>query len=124
MISRLIELEQTRLKSLGFDSVVTPVAMPISKGLVNVNIGNDTYILTGIRMSNTDVAADRHTVSISSATDALEASQRDIATMGQAIHKLLKNFIIIKTVSEDEWSADNDVPVYTLDFMKVTPIKN
>ena len=123
MISRLIELEQARFKAMGYESVVTPVTMTIDKALVNECIGNDTYILTGIRLSDADVVENRHNICISSATDALEGSQRQIATMGQAIHKLLKNFIIIKTTDHEEWSADKSVSAYTLDFMKVTPLK-
>lgn len=123
MINKLVELEQARLKAMGFESIVTPVGLYVDKSLVNMTIGNDTYILSGIRLSDTDVRANRHNVCISSATDGLEASQQDIATMGQSIHKLFKNFIIVKTNDTTEWAVDQDVPTFTLDFIKITPLK-
>lgn len=125
MISRLTGLEQERLKQFGYSSVVTPISITIDKALVNINLGNDDYILTGVRPSDTDIAADTHIVSLTSATDGLTCKQREFGLLGQAIHKTFRSFLIIKTTNADKaFSANDNVPTYTLDFIKVTPLKN
>lgn len=122
MISRLVELEQQRLSKIGYDSIVTPLSMTIGSSISNICLGNDTYILTGIRMSDADVADDRHTVIIASATHGLTATQRDISLMGQAIFRIMRSYLIIRTFGNDKWTDASQVPPYTLDFIKITPI--
>lgn len=126
MINRIVGLEQNRLKQLGYDSVVTPISLTISKNIVNLPLGNDTYVLTGIRISDNDVIADTHRICIASATDGLTATEREISVMGQAVYKTLRRFLIVKTQNTSDTSAfvtEQDVPTFTLDFIKVTPIK-
>lgn len=122
MRNRLIQLEQERLKSMGYDSIVTTVALNVDKTLVNHNLGNDTYILTGIRLSPADIYADVHNVCISSATDGIEATQQELASMGDAIYRTFRNHIIVKTNDNSDWEV-TDIPRFALDFIKITPIK-
>ena len=124
MISRLVELEQQRLSSLGYGYVTTPISISVSTSLQNLCIGNDTYILTNIRIGNTDVMDDSHIVCIASATDGLTATEHEIALMGQSIYRTFRNFIIIRTMNRDtDWTDSDTIPTYTLDFIKITPTK-
>ncbi len=128
MISRIIGLEQNRLKQMGYDSIITPISLTVSKNIINLPLGNDAYILTGIRISDNDVVADTHRICIASATDGLTATQREISVMGQATYKTMRRFLIIKTQNQNTsdtsaFSTEQDVPTYTLDFIKITPTK-
>ena len=121
MISRLIELEQQRLTAMGYDTVVSPVSVNVSSARKIVNLGNDTYILTGIRMSRAAAVSDDYNVSLSSPTEGIQGTEQQIAQMGQAVYKLFRGHIIIKTTKGDDFDASASIPQYTLDFMKVTP---
>jgi hypothetical protein len=124
MINRLTGLEQLRLKQLGFASVVTPISITVDKALKCIYLGNDGYILTGVRPSDTDVATDTHVVTLASATDGLTCKEREFGLLGQAIHKTFRSFLIIKTTNADKlFSANDNIPAFTLDFIKITPIK-
>src|SRR5574344_882275 len=74
MISRLVELEQQRYSTLGYETIVTPCSIAINKTLKIINASNDTYILTGIRTSNNDMLDDANEVCISSPTDCIQAT--------------------------------------------------
>ncbi|MBE6341454.1 MAG: hypothetical protein E7069_12090 [Bacteroidales bacterium] len=124
MISRLVALEQQRLAALGYNSVVTPISLRVDKSIKNIALGNDTYILTGVRLSDADVSEDRHIITLVSATDGFTASQRDISLMGQAVYKTLRSFLVIRTAGNEAWEDGASIPPYTLDFIKITPIPN
>jgi len=123
MLQNLIEIEQNRLKTLGYDSVVTPKAVFVDESLVMLNLKNDTYILTGIRISKDDVKNDEHEVCISSPTESLQITQQEIATLGTSILKTFKENIIIKTTDENEYLEDTKISPFRLDFVRITPIK-
>ena len=122
MLQKLIEIEQNRLKSLGYESIVTPVSIYVSDSLQIEIIGNDTYILTGIRISKDDVLNDLHELTVVSPTESIQLSQQEIATLGTSIFKTFKEFIIIKTTDENEYSSDNEITVFRMDFIKISPI--
>ena len=123
MTDKLIEIEQNRLRSIGYESVVTPFSVEIDESLVQLNIGNNTCILTGIRLSPDDVLSNKHEVVINSATESLQFSQQEIATLGTSIYKLMKEYIIVRTTDENEYSGDTAISPFRLDFIKITPIK-
>lgn len=123
MIARLVELEQARYKALGYDTVVTPCSVSVGKTLKIINASNDTYILTGIRASNNDMLDDANEVCISSPTDCIQATQQQLATLGTSINRLLRNYIIVKTVSRDGYQPDSSTPLFRLDFIRISPIK-
>lgn len=124
MKNKLIEQEQKRLERLGYSSVVTTSAITISEPLTNINLANDAMILTGIRLSSADAVGDTHIVAITSATDAVEASQRDLASMGDAITHVFRSYMVVKTsVIGKEWDAKEPIQPFTLSFIKVTPVK-
>lgn len=121
--SRIVELEQKRFAALGYETVVTPISIRVSRTLQTVVCGNDTYILSGIRVSALDVVDDATTVTLSSPNASLQATQRTIATMANAINKLFRHHIIIKTNTADGWQGEADCEPYDLEFLKITPIK-
>jgi len=122
MLQKLIEIEQNRLKTLGYESIVTPVSVYVSDTLQLEIIGNDTYILTGIRISKDDILNDLHELTVVSPTESIQLSQQEIAALGTSIFKTFKEFIIIKTTDENEYSSDSKITVFRMDFIKVSPI--
>ena len=122
MLQKLVEIEQSRLKALSYDSIVTPVSVFVSDSLQIETIGNDTYILSGIRISKDDVLNDMHELTIVSPTESIQLSQQEIATLGTSILKTFKEFIIIKTTDENEYSADAEITPFRMDFVKISPI--
>ena len=124
MLQKLVEIEQSRLKALGYDSIVTPVSVFVSDSLQIETIGNDTYILSGIRISKDDVLNDMHELTIVSPTESIQLSQQEIATLGTSILKTFKEFIIIKTTDENEFSSDSEITPFRMDFVKISPIIN
>ena len=107
---------------LGYDSIVTPLSVYVSDSLQLEIIGNDTYILTGIRISKDDVLNDLHEVTVVSPTESIQLSQQEIATLGTSIFKTFKEFIIIKTTDEREFSSDGEITPFRMDFIKISPI--
>lgn len=122
MLQKLVEIEQNRLKALGYDSIVTPVSVFVSDSLQIETIGNDTYILTGIRISQDDILNDLHELTIVSPTESVQLSQQEIATLGTSMLKTFKEFIIIKTTDENEFSSDGEITPFRMDFVKISPI--
>jgi len=122
MLQKLIEIEQNRLKLLGYESIVTPVSVYVSDSLQLEIIGNDTYILSGIRISKDDILNDLHELTIVSPTESIQLSQQEIATLGTSIFKTFKEFIIIKTTDENEYSSDSKISPFRMDFIKISPI--
>lgn len=121
--SRIVELEQKRFAALGFETVVTPISIRVSRTLQTVVCGNDTYVLSGIRVSDVDVVADATIVTLTAPNASLQATQRTIATMGNSANKLFRHHIIIKTNNADGWQQEADCEPYDLEFLKITPIK-
>ncbi len=123
MIARLIEIEQARIAAAGYMSVVMPVTLTVGRSLQIVHIGNDTYILTGIRASDNDMMNDRNEVCISSPTGTMQGTQRQMATLGQAMWQTFRDYIIIKTTDENGWQGEQDTPMFRLDFIRISPVK-
>lgn len=121
--SRIVELEQKRFAALGFETVVTPISIRVSRTLQTVVCGNDSYVLSGIRVSNVDVVADATIVTLTAPNASLQATQRTIATMGNSANKLFRHHIIIKTNNAAGWQQEADCEPYDLEFLKITPIK-
>lgn len=121
--ARIVELEQKRLESLGYDTVVTPIEVPVNRTMQEVVCGNDTYVLTGIRVSNLDVVDDATKVTLTGPNESLEATQRTIATMSNSLNKLFRHYIIIKTNPVSGYVEDTDYEPYALEFIKITPIR-
>lgn len=123
MISRLVELEQQRYSTLGYETIVTPCSIAINRTLKIINASNDTYILTGIRTSNNDMLDDANEVCISSPTDCIQATQQQLAMLGTSINRLFRNYIIVKTVGRDGYKPEEQTPLFRLDFIRISPIK-
>jgi hypothetical protein len=122
MLQKLVEIEQNRLKTLDYESIVTPVSVYVSDTLQIETIGNDTYILTGIRISNDDILNDLHELTVVSPTESIQLSQQEIATLGTSVLKTFKEFIIIKTTDENEFSTDSEITPFRMDFIKISPV--
>lgn len=117
MIDRLVQLEEERWNALGYDTVVTPVSMEINTAEKIMQLGNETVILTGIRMSSYDVVADTETkLILVSPTESFVGTQRELSQLGTSIFKLFKDSLIIKVRTQRD-----TIPTFRLDFIKVTP---
>lgn len=117
MINRLVQLEQERLHALGYNTVVTPVAEMVSEKERVIQLGNESLILTGIRVGSNDVVSDNTKLILVSPTESVECTQRELSQMGTSIYKLFKCYLIIKVKSDH-----SEIPEFRLDFVKVTPI--
>ncbi len=117
MIDRLVQLEEERWHALGYDTVVTPVSMEINTAEKIMQLGNETVILTGIRMGEYDVVADTETkLMLVSPTESFVGTQRELSQLGTSTFKLFKDSLIIKVRTQRD-----TIPTFRLDFIKVTP---
>lgn len=123
MLQKIIDIEQNRLKALGYDSIVTPVHIDVVDSLQMHIIGNDSYILSGVRVSKENLAQEMHEVVIVSPTESIHETQQELATFGTSMKKIFKNHIVIKTTDYREFSGDAPITPYRLDFIKISPIK-
>lgn len=117
MIDRLVQIEQERLHSLGYDTVVTPSSIVVDEKEKVLSLANESFIMTGIRIGNNDLVADTTTVQLISPTESIECTQRELSQMGTSINKLFKTFLIIKVKTKYE-----NVPDFRLDFIRVSPV--
>lgn len=123
MLQKLIDIEQARLKTLGYESIVTPVHIDVLDSLQMHIIGNDSYILSGVRVGKDNIMQDMHEVVIVSPTESVHETQQELATFGTSMMKIFKNYIVIKTTDQNEFSGDMEITPFRLDFIKVSPIK-
>lgn len=123
MLQRIIDIEQARLKNLGYDSIVTPVHIDVLDSLQMHVIGNDSYILSGVRVSKDNIMQEMHEVVIVSPTESVHETQQELATFGTSQMKIFKNYIVIKTADQNEFSDDVAITPFRLDFIKISPIK-
>lgn len=123
MINHIVTAERVRLKKLGYDSFVTPVTVTIEDAMTTILLSNDTYILTGIRISDADMKSDTNIISITSPTDCIEGTARQLSEMGTSILHLFKDYIIVKTVDESGYFGDNKVDNFKLEFVQISPVK-
>ena len=122
MIERLIELEQARLAQYGYDTTVYPSELTVSTPRLVVHLGSETWILTGIRASDADLMGADHKVSICSPTNSLQATERTLSQMGQAVHRLFRHHIIIHTTEAQKCFTDTaTIPEFTLSFVRIVP---
>jgi hypothetical protein len=122
MIDSIVNRECQRYKDMGYDTTVTPISIIINYSIETLVLGNDSYILAGIRISDYDTSADQHIVSLSSPSETLRFTQRELATMGQATHKLFRQSITITTTIQNEnWTQKNKIPAFRLEFIKISP---
>ncbi|MBQ2322551.1 MAG: hypothetical protein II375_08375 [Bacteroidales bacterium] len=123
MISSIVKAEQDRLAAQGYEAIVTPIEVHIDRNLFVQPLGNDILVLTGIRPSSAALMSDDVSVSISSSSDIVEGTMQQIASMGQAIYKTMRTYLVIRT-SQPEWDGNPmETPRYTLDFVKISPRK-
>lgn len=122
MINRRIQLEEERLHSLGFDTIVSTESFTIGNSTTMFDLGNDTFILTGIRMSKDDIMGNASKIQLISPTDAIEGSANELSQLGTSILKLFRKHLIVKTTINGARDVGAISP-YRLDFIKITPIK-
>lgn len=108
---------------MGLETVVTPLSVIVNRTLQEVVCGNDTYILTGIRVGNNDIVDDATSVTLVSPSASLQSTQRTLATMQNSLNQLFRHHIVIKTAGRDGWQEEKPCDQYALEFVKITPIK-
>lgn len=123
MVDDIVKIERERLADLGFGSIVTPVTITIDKPIKILHLANESYVLSGIRVSNNNLVDDANMVQISSPSDEVEMSMREMSTMGEAINRLFKNYIIIKTLTNNGFEKDANIVPYRLEFVRISPVK-
>lgn len=132
MISRLVELEQGRLARAGYASFVDNVSVPVTQAEQVENLGNDIYILAGIRVSDESAADSAGAyVRIVSPTASANGYEQSLAQKGVAVHGVYRNNIVIKTRlgafpdgDDEAYIAEHgkDTPPYELEFVRITPV--
>lgn len=124
MIDRLVKLEQDRLATIGYQSIVTPVELVVTKPTECFIISNDTYLLSGIRVSQSDLVGTDSRIQIISPTGVISGTARQISTLGTSTNVLFKQNIVVKVCNADgEFLPDASVMPFSLFFIKISPQK-
>ena len=122
MISRLTFLEQQRFTALGYETIVTPTSITVTRPVEVVQLMNDSYILTGIRASAPNLLEDLNEVCLVSPTDSLQATEQQIAMLGTSVGRMFRGYLLIKTTGAKAYSESDAIVSYRLDFIRITPI--
>lgn len=124
MISRLVGIEQQRFAKLGYETITTPVTIEVRKAVESFVIGNDTYLLTGVQVSESDMIGTTHRISIISPTGAITGTAREVSMLGTSTNVLFKNNIVVKvTDSNGVFDEHATIAPCKLYFIKVSPTK-
>ena len=118
MIKTIIEQEQRRLQEKGFGCEVQTLSVPVSSSHMQLYLGNDVYVLTGIRLSDEDDKMDKNTVVLSSPTEQMTLTQQSMSMLGTSIVKVFRNRINIVS-----FGSINDIVKYTKDATETAAIK-
>lgn len=123
ILDRIIAEEQERYDALGLETIVTPVHLTISDPLVINHLSNDTYVLTGVRLSADELLYENTIVQISSATDLIECTMRELSMLGTSANRLFRGNMIVKTFADGKgFDRLADIQPYRLDFIRISPI--
>ncbi len=131
VIDDLINTERARYNQKGYDIIVSPFSVLVSGRLRSLSLSNDTYILTGISGSADDVSDGNVEILLTSPNNSLQATIRQVGSLGTSINRIFRRTLIIKTLGDKDISGKNSViveddravPNYRLEFVKVTPVK-
>lgn len=132
------------MSAAGYDSVVSPASVTVSRRVESVALSNDVYILTGLRASSDDLQDGRTEILVSSPSNTLQASARNISLLGTSIFRIFRRAMVIKTLGDGDLKcravesekvgdtynysgimaeAETRVPVYQLEFIRITPVR-
>lgn len=100
MLKTVIEQEVNRLRSMGYDSIVTTDEIVMSGKKKTVSLGGDACIVTSIFFDE-DMMTNNDVVSIVSANDCIFGPVDRIASMGNNLHKVMRQYIKIKKTTDD-----------------------
>jgi len=124
MIQKLVKMEIERLKTQGYDCIVTSEILRIDRALHIENVGNNIWFLTGIIIGDSDLQENSRHVYLYSPISTLNFKQQRISELSTSILKKIKNFLIIKTRRENQQlDRDADIDPYYLEFIKISPVK-
>lgn len=118
MLKTIIDKEIERIEGLGFSCIVGNENIAIDSSVHQLSIGNDSYIFTGINLSETDIIENRTKVSIISATNSISGTQQQIGNAGVVTFKLMHEYIIVKSSTNS-----GEIAPFSLQFVKISPIK-
>ena len=118
MIKTIIQQEQQRLARKGFDYEIQTLSVPVYSTLQQLYLGNDIYILTGIRLSDEDSLMNRNTISLYSPNEQLCLTQQRMAQLGTSIVKVFRQRINIVS-----FSNNSDIVQYNMDEDKEENIR-
>lgn len=104
MIRTIINQEQERLRAAGYQSELQTLTVGIDRSQKQIYLGNDIYVLSGIRLSTDDVLVDLNRVVLTCPTESLTATQQHISQLGTSIVKVFRHYINVSTFSD---STDN-----------------
>lgn len=122
MIERLVQLEQDRLAAAGYDTAVYPSEVTVSSPREVIPLAGESWILTGVRASDSDLMGADHRVAITSPTNAIQATERTLAQLGTSIHRLFRHHIIIHVNNEGEaFDETREIAPFTLSFVRIVP---
>lgn len=131
IVDDILATERKRYDAKGYDVVVAPASICVSRRLMTQSLANDCYILTGICGSDDDVRDGNMEVVIASPSNSLQASVRQLSMLGSGINRTFRRSISIRTLGEASIgmedgiidAGEQQVPQYRIEFIKVTPVK-
>lgn len=131
IVDDILATERRRFDAKGYDVVVTPVSISVSRRLLTRSLANDCYVLTGICGSDDDARDGNMEVAIASPSNSLQASVRQLSMLGSGVNRTFRRSISIRTLGEASIGmrdgiidgGEQQVPRYRIEFIKVTPVK-
>lgn len=111
MIKTLIDRELKRLQKQGLDAVVVTDEFICTKRSQSFPLGADSAILTGVFFDDDTIVNDLD-ISISSATSCVSGKANRIASMGENIHKVMRQYIkVSRTTLNDSQVVINVIKI-------------
>lgn len=137
LLGTLIDNERRRMMAAGYATDVSVEEVTVGTCLRTLALGNSAYILTGVRGGADDITDGGRRIGLYSPAAAFQASAKTFATLGTYINHVFRSYLVITTLPADAGfteavedfargamaSTAIAVPTYTLEFVKVTPVR-
>lgn len=114
MIKTLIDREVARLKKQGYDAIIETDAVTIAEQEKTISLGDDTAIITAVTFDEDMAQFDKLRLTITSATDCISGSMKDVASSATSIYKIMRQYLIISRESD----SATDMTVH---FIRIIP---
>lgn len=119
ILDTIIDIERKRYERLGYDVVVTDDEIFINDSDFTMHLGNDILIIKGFVFDEDVVFGDNVRISVSSATDALSASTKNLSSFNS--YKVMKQYLNVKRWSDSD--ENEGVLPYSINAVRISPRK-